>query len=45
MVTTVTGGYLWYIAVNFQWLHKDYDREGYVNLTDDQGNQMIVEGE
>ncbi len=32
----VIGGYLWYIAANFQRIH-EYGRVGYVNLTIDQG--------
>ncbi len=44
MVTMVIGSYLWYIAANLQWLHNEYGRMGYVNLTDEQGNLMIVQG-
>ncbi len=33
------GGYLWYVAANFQWLHK-FGRVVYVNLMDDQGLSM-----
>ncbi len=29
------GGYLWYFAANFQWLHNEYGMVGYVNLTDE----------
>ncbi len=35
-VTTVVGGYLWYVAMNFQWLH-EFGRVGYIKLIDDQG--------
>ncbi len=43
MVTMVISSYLRYIAANFQQLHM-YGRVGHVNLTDDQGNLMIVQG-
>ncbi len=36
-MTTVTGSYLQYIAVNFQRLHNEYGRVGYVNLMEDHG--------
>ncbi len=35
-MTTVVGGYLQYIAANFQQLHNEFGRVGFVNLTDDQ---------
>ncbi len=44
MVTMVIGGYLRYVAVNFQWLHNEFGRVGYVNLMDDQENLIIVQG-
>ncbi len=40
----VIGGYLQYVAVNFQWLHNEFGRVGYINLTDEQGNLKIVQG-
>ncbi len=43
-MTMVIGGYLWDVAVNFQWLHNEFGRLGYVNLMDDQVNLMIVQG-
>ncbi len=44
MVTMVIGSYLQYVAVNFQQLHNEYGRVGYVNLIDEQGNLTIVQG-
>ncbi len=43
-VTTVIDGYLQYVAENFQWLYNEYGRVGYINLTDDHRNLMIVQG-
>ncbi len=40
----VIDGYLRYVATNFQWLHNEFSRVGYVNLTDDQGNLVTVQG-
>ncbi len=40
----IIGGYLWYVAVNFQRLHNEFGRVGYVNLPDDNGNLTIVQG-
>ncbi len=34
---TVIGGYLWYVAANFQQLHNKFVSVGYINLMDDQG--------
>ncbi len=42
MVTTVIGVYLRYVAANVHQLHNKLGRVGYVNLTDDQGNLMII---
>ncbi len=41
----VIGGYLWYVAANFQWLHNKFGRVGYVNLMDDQGLFKEHEGD
>ncbi len=32
MLTMVIGSYLWYVAVDFQWLHTEYGIVGYVNM-------------
>ncbi len=39
----VIGSYLQYLAANFQQLHV-YGRVCYINLTDDHGNLMFVQG-
>ncbi len=44
-MTTVIGGYLRYVAVNFQQLHNEFGRVGYVNLLDDQGLFKEHEGD
>ncbi len=36
--------YLRYVAANVQRLHNKFGGVGYVHLTDDQGNLMIVQG-
>ncbi len=43
-MTMVIGSYQQYIAANFPQLHNEYGRGGYINLMDDQGNLMIVQG-
>ncbi len=44
-MTSVIGGYLWYVAVNVQRLHNKFGRVGYVNLLDDQGLFKEHEGD
>ncbi len=44
-MTTVIGGYLQYVAANFQQLQNEFGRVGYVNLTDDQGLFKEHEGD
>ncbi len=36
-MTIIIGGYLQYIAANFQWIHNEFGMVGYVNLMQDQG--------
>ncbi len=36
-ITTIIGGYLWYVAAHSQQLHNKFGRVGYINLMDNQG--------